>query len=209
LEACVTDLNLTSDQLLSTTRSVRKRLDLTRPVEREVIDECLDLAFQAPTGGNAQGWHFVLVTEAERKRAVADLYRKSKAKNDPASTPPEQQRVMDSSAYLAEHLHEVPVLVIPCIDGRVEGASLLVQAVTWGSILPATWSFMLAARARGLGTSWTSLHLEYEREVAEILGVPYERVMQVALIPVAYTIGTEFKSGSRRPKSQLVHWDNW
>jgi nitroreductase len=103
----------------------------------------------------------------------------------------------------------VPVLVIPCIEGRVEGASQLVQAVTWGSIIPATWSFMLAARARGLGTSWTSLHLEYEREVAEILGIPYERVMQVALIPLAYAIGTEFKSGPRNPTRDLVHWDRW
>ena len=205
----VTTLNLTSDQLLSTTRTVRKRLDLTRPVEREVLDECLDLAFQAPSGGNAQGWHFVLVTDAERKRDISDLYRKSKAKNDPASTPPEHQRNMDSSAYLAEHLHEVPVLVIPCIEGRVEDVSLMMQAVVWGSILPATWSFMLAARARGLGTAWTSLHLEYEQEAAEILGIPYERVTQVALIPVAYTIGTEFKSGPRIPKGQLVHWDRW
>jgi nitroreductase len=205
----VTTLNLTSDQLLSTTRTVRKRLDLTRPVERDVLDECLDLAFQAPSGGNAQGWHFVLVADAERKMAISDLYRKSKAKNDPASTPPEHQRNMDSSAYLAEHLHEVPILVIPCIEGRVEDVPLMMQAVVWGSILPATWSFMLAARARGLGTAWTSLHLEYEQEAAEILGIPYERVTQVALIPVAYTIGTEFKSGPRIPKGQLVHWDRW
>ena len=205
----MTTLNLSSDELLSTTRTVRKRLDLARPVERDVLDECLDLAFQAPSGGNAQGWHFVLVADAERKRAISDLYRKSKAKNDPASTPPEHQRNMDSSAYLAEHLHEVPVLVIPCIEGRVENVSLMMQAVLWGSILPATWSFMLAARARGLGTAWTSLHLEYEQEAAEILGIPYERVKQVALIPVAYTIGTEFKSGTRIPKGQLVHWDRW
>ena len=203
------ELNLTADQLLSTTRTVRKRLDLTRPVEREVLDECLDLAFQAPSGGNAQGWHFVFVADAERKRAISDLYRKSKAENDPAETPPEHQRSMDSSAYLAEHLHEVPVLMIPCIEGRVEDVPLLVQAVLWGSILPATWSFMLAARERGLGTAWTSLHLEYEREVAEILGIPYEQVTQAALIPVAYTIGTDFKSGPRIPKDQLVHWDRW
>jgi nitroreductase len=179
--------DLTPDQLLSTTRAVRKRLDLSRPVEPELLNECLDLAFQAPTGGNAQGWHFVLVTEAHRKRAISELYRRSKRENDPSSTPPEHQRSMDSSAYLAQHLHEVPVLVVPCIEGRVENAPLLQQAVTWASILPATWSFMLAGRARGLGTAWTSLHLAYEREAAAVLEIPHEQVMQVALIPVAHT----------------------
>jgi nitroreductase len=202
-------LDLTPDELLSTTRTVRKRLDLTRPVEREVLEECFGLALQAPTGGNAQSWHFVVVTDTERKRAISDLYRKSKAKNDPPSTPSDHQRIMDSSAYLAEHLHQVPVLVVPCVEGRIENAPYLIQAVTWGSILPATWSFMLAARARGLGTAWTSLHLEYEREAADVLGVPYDQVMQVALIPVAYTIGTEFKPGQRIPLAQRVHWDTW
>lgn len=207
--ATVTLLEMTPDQLLSTTRAVRKRLDLSRPVERELLDECFDLAFQAPTGGNAQGWHFVLVTEPDRKAALAGLYRKSKRENDPATVAPEHQASMNSSAYLAEHLHEVPVLVIPCIEGRVEQAPALVQAVTWGSIMPATWSFMLAARSRGLGTAWTSLHLAYEREAAGVLGIPYERVMQTALIPVAHTIGTDFKPGPRVPRDQHIHWDRW
>ena len=205
----MTRLDLNPDQLLSTTRAVRKRLDLSRPVERELLQECLDLAFQAPTGGNVQGWHFLLVTEAGRKRAISDLYRRSKRENDPSSTPPEHQRSMDSSAYLAEHLHEVPVLLVPCIEGRVENAPMLQQAVTWGSILPATWSFMLAARSRGLGTAWTSLHLAYEREAAAVLGIPYEQVMQVALIPVAHTVGTDFKPGPRTRGDQRVHWDRW
>jgi len=109
--------------------------------------------------------------------------------------------MMDASTYLAAQLHEVPVLVVPCIEGRTENMPFLRQAVTWGSILPATWSFMLAARARGLGTAWTSLHLAYEREAAAVLGIPYEQVMQVALIPVAHTIGTEFKPGPRCPKN--------
>jgi nitroreductase len=117
--------------------------------------------------------------------------------------------MMDASTYLAAQLHEVPVLVVPCIEGRTENMPFLRQAVTWGSILPATWSFMLAARARGLGTAWTSLHLVYEREAAAVLGIPYEQVMQVALIPVAHTIGTEFKPGPRMPREQRVHWDNW
>jgi nitroreductase len=202
-------LDLSPDQLLSTTRTVRKRLDLSRPVERAVVEECVELALQAPTGGNAQGWHFVLVTEPEPKWAIADLYRRSKAKNDPATMPPEHRQVMESSAYLAEHLQEVPVLVVPCIEGRVEHAPLLVQAVTWGSIIPATWSFMLAARARGLGTAWTSLHLEYERESAQILDIPSDQVMQVALIPLAHTIGTTFKPAPRTPASARMHWDHW
>jgi nitroreductase len=199
----------TPDELLSTTRAVRKRLDLTRPVERELLDQCLDLAFQAPTGGDLQGWHFLLVTDPGRKKALADLYRRSKRENDPASVPPEKQRTMDASAYLAAHLHEVPVLVIPCIEGRPEQLTFMQQAVAWGSILPATWSFMLAARSRGLGTAWTSLHLAYEREAADILGIPYEQVMQVALIPVAHTVGTDFKPGPRTPRDQRVHWDSW
>jgi nitroreductase len=202
-------IDLTPDELLSTTRAVRKRLDLTRPVARELLDECLELALQAPTGGNLQGWHFVIVADVELKRELGDLYRKSKVKNDPPTTPPEHRQIMDSSAYLAAHLHEVPVLVVPCVEGRVDTAPLLVQAVTWGSILPATWSFMLAARSRGLGTAWTSLHLEYEREAAEILSIPYERVTQVALIPVAHTIGTEFKPGKRIPTHERIHWDGW
>jgi nitroreductase len=205
----MTPRDLTPDQLLSTTRAVRKRLDLTRPVERELLQECLELAFQAPTGGNLQGWHFVLVTEPGRKKALAELYRKSKRENDPSSTPPEHQRMMDASAYLAEHLHEIPVLVIPCIQGRAENTPFMQQAVRWGSVLPATWSFMLAARSRGLGTAWTSLHLAYEREAAAVLGIPYEQVMQVALIPVAHTIGTDFKPGPRIPTDQRVHWDSW
>jgi nitroreductase len=205
----VTPGDLTPDELLSTTRAVRKRLDLTRPVERGLLEECLDLALQAPTGGNAQGWHFLLVTDADRKRALAGLYRRSKQDNDPASVPPGHERLMDASAYLASHLHEVPVLVIPCIEGRTEDLPFMQQAVTWGSILPATWSFMLAARSRGLGTAWTSLHLAYERDAAAVLGIPYEQVMQVALIPVAHTIGTEFKPGPRVSRDDRVHWDSW
>ena len=188
---------------------MRKRLDLTRPVERGLLEECLDLALQAPTGGNAQGWHFLLVTDAGRKQALAELYRTSKRENDPASVPPGHERLMDASAYLASHLHEVPVLVIPCIEGRTEDMPFMQQAVTWGSILPATWSFMLAARSRGLGTAWTSLHLAYERDAAAVLGIPYEQVMQVALIPVAHAIGTGFKPGPRVSRDDRVHWDSW
>jgi nitroreductase len=202
-------LDLTPDQLLSTTRTVRKRLDLSRPVERELLEECFDLALQAPTGGNQQGWHFVVVTDADQKKALAELYRKSKDETEPPEAPPGQEAVMNSAAYLAEHLQEVPVLVIPCIEGRFENAPPLWQAIAWASILPATWSFMLAARARGLGTAWTSLHLAHERDAAAVLGIPYEQVTQAALIPVAHTIGTEFRPGPRSPQAEHVHWDRF
>ena len=152
----------------------------------------------------------MLVTEGGRKKALADLYRKSKSENDPSSVPPEHQRMMDASTYLAAQLQEVPVLVVLCIAGRTENMPFLRLAVTWGSILPATWSFMLAARACGLGTAWTRAPTSpCEREAAAVLGILYEQMMQVALIPVAHTIGTEFKPGPRTPRGQRVHWDNW
>lgn len=209
-------LDLTPDELLSTTRTVRKRLDLARPVPRELVEECLELAFQAPSGGHLQGWHFVVVTDAERRRAVGELYRRGfygvphqeEAGGDPL--PAEQRRrIADSATYLADHMHEVPVLVIPCIEGRTEGLSTQEQSVVWGSILPAAWSFMLAARARGLGTAFTSLHLNYEREAAGVLGIPYERVTQAAMIPVAYTLGTEFRPGPRLGSGERIHWQRW
>ncbi len=217
-------LNLSPDELLTTTRSVRKRLDLTRPVEPELIRECLEIAIQAPTGGNGQNWHFVVVTDAEQRQALGKLYQKGFALYQEmmrsgelvlssSATAPEQiatySRVRSSSQYLIDHICEVPVLVVPCIADRVDHMPVVEQAGAWGSILPATWSFMLAARARGLGTCWTTVHLYYEREAAELLNIPYERVMQVALIPLAYTIGTEFKPASRIPLDAVVHWDQW
>ena len=205
-------LDLTPDQLLSTTRAVRKRLDFTRPVESELIRECIELAVQAPTGSNSQRWHFVVVTDAEKCRALAEFYRQgwnaaygSDAARSQRRAPqnPElartQERVLSSAEYLAEHMHEVPVLVVPSAA----------QAGMWGSILPAVWSFMLAARARGLGTSWTTLHLLHEQEAAQVLGIPYEKVTQAAMIPVAHTLGTDFKPGPRRPLDQILHWNEW
>src|SRR6266851_4433729 len=199
-------LNLSSDELLSTTRAVRKRLDLTRSVEPELIRECVELATQAPTGSNNQRWHFVIVTDAEKRKTLGEFYRQGMLKaygpdsaNSQQPAPQDLQlartaeRIRDSSWYLAEHMGEVPVLVVPCIRGRLESAPSIVQAGTWGSILPAVWSFMLAARARGLGTAWTTLHLRYEREVADLLGIPFERYTQAALITVGFHTGGEFK----------------
>jgi nitroreductase len=207
-------LELTPDELLTTTRAVRKRLDLTRPVEREVLDECLALAQQAPTGSYAQDWHFVVVTDPELRAGLAELWRKGGERylgrlGDPTEIPGLMGRVVGSVLHLSDHLHEVPVHVIPCIQGRTEGKSVFAQASRWGSIMPATWSFMLAARSRGLGSVWTSFHLAHEQEAAELLGIPYDEVMQAALIPVAYTIGTDFKPASRAPLESMVHWDRW
>jgi nitroreductase len=202
---------LTPDELLSTTRAVRKRLDLTRPVPRELIVECLELAQQAPTGGFAQGWHFVVVTDAEKREALAELFRRVAYPylEQRAGREGQARRIGESARYLADHVHEVPVHVIPCIEGRRDGGNHLMTASMYGSVIPAAWSFMLAARARGLGTVWTTFHLAHEREAAEILGIPYEEVVQVALIPVAYTLGTDFKPGARRPLDTMAHWDGW
>lgn len=215
-------LPLDPDQLLSTTRSVRKRLDLERPVEPELLRECIEMATQAPTGGNNQGWHFVVVTDADKRRQLAEWYAAAFAVmygnpdavvdrlpgDDPAYVET-TRRVISSAQYLADHLAEVPVHVIPCIEGRTDNLPTAWQAAIWGSLLPAVWSFMLAARARGLGTCWTTLHLTEEKAAAELLGIP-DHVMQGALIPVAHTLGgTDFKPGARRDLDRIIHTDGW
>jgi nitroreductase len=214
-------LNLSPDELLTTTRAVRRRLDLSRPVEREVIEECIAIAQQAPTGSNRQNWHFVVVTDSNKRAGLASLYRKGAeiyrslpaARNgetidDPARNATEA-RVRASAMYLIEHIHEVPVHVIPCIEGRTEDFPAVGQAAQWCSIVPAAWSFMLAARARGLGTSLTSFHLFFEEDAAKLLGIPFKEVMQIALIPVAYTKGVKFKPGPRAPVGTILHWNDW
>jgi nitroreductase len=212
---------LSPDELLSTTRAVRRRLDLSRPVEPGLIEECLALAQQAPTGGNHQRWAFVVVTEPERRAALGRIYARawetyrelpSSAGRAPRRDPERralQRRIAGSAAYLAEHMGEVPVLVVACIRPRPEGESAMMLASHYGSIMPAVWSFMLAARARGLGTTITTIHLFREREAAEALGIPYEDVAQVALVPVAHTIGDEFRQGRREPLEGIVHWESW
>jgi nitroreductase len=211
-------LNLDPDQLLTTTRSVRKRLDLDRPVEREVLEECLDVALQAPTGSNNQGWQWVFVTDPDKKQFIADRYndtftlyvQQQGPSYDEADTRAQHRDAVRSSAvYLSEVLHRVPVMLIPCHVGRIDGADATTQAGYWGSILPAVWSYMLALRARGLGSAWTTLHLPKEREVADLLGIPYDRVTQAGLFPIAYTKGTDFKPAARIPGAQVSHWDTW
>jgi nitroreductase len=217
-------LALTPDELLTTTRAVRKRLDFTRPVERTVLEECLTIAQQAPSGSNIQNWHFVVVTDPAKRRALADVYRKGWAIyvplpiaagnltfDDPRRNA-QQARVMASAQYLADHMHEAPVLVVPCVrppDGRCESQPVALQITWWSSIAQAGWSFMLAARARGLGTTWTTLHLLFEEEAAQILGLPYAEVNQAGLIPVAYTRGTRFSPAQRAALDTMVHWETW
>ena len=203
-----------TDKLLSTTRAVRKRLDFSRPVERDVLLDCVRLSQQAPTGSNTQFWRWVIVLDEDKRREVGAVYArgaefidqlKSQLPEEAAQT----HRVYDSAGYLFDHIHEVPALVIPCVVGRPpEGADHATVASTFGSILPAVWSFQLALRSRGLGSAWTTLHLMWEQEVADILGIP-EDVMQVALLPVAYTLGTDFKPAWRQPPEEIVHWDGW
>ena len=212
----VFDLTVT-DALLSTTRAVRKRLDLERPVPKEVIRECLELTLQAPTGGNRQGWRWLVVTEAETRAALAEIYRlgvgsylEDAYAEATASGAAQDARVYDSARYLAERLQDVPVHVIPCIG--VEHLPAEPPPHTWaglmGSIFPAVWSFQLALRARGLGSALTTLHLSRAAEAAALLGIP-DNVMQVGLLPVAYTIGTDFKPVRRPPLDEVTHWEKW
>lgn len=209
------DTNMT-DELLATTRAVRKRLDLSREVPRSLINECLELAVQAPTGSNSQTWRWLVVDDAEQRQALADLYRKGaegylSEAGEQAETSGDAQtkRVFSSAIYLMEHLHEVPVHLIPCVQGRpADPAPLAAAAGLYGSIFPAVWSFQLAARSRGLGTALTTLHLLHEKQAAEILGLP-DDVLQVALLPVAYTKGTDFKRAQRPPIQNITHWNTW
>lgn len=213
------DLELSADELLSTTRSVRKRLDLERPVERSVIEECLDLALQAPTGSNSQAWQWVVVTDDDLKAQIAEHYAAgfdpyissagaTYGEGDPRAE--RKEAVSSSAQYLRDHFHEVPAMLIPCQLGRLpDGAPTMAQASYWGSLLPAVWSFMLALRARGLGSAWTTLHLGREREVAELLGIPYDTCTQAGLFPIAYTKGTDFKVASRLPAAEVTHWNTW
>jgi nitroreductase len=200
---------------------VRKRLDLDTPVPESLLRECLQIAVQAPSGSNSQGWHFMLVTDQAKKSAIADYYRKAfdayqESPNRPTRTFSEpgmavaHERILDSARYLVDNLARVPALMIPCCTGRPDarGMNLMSMASVFGSILPAVWSFMLAARERGLGTCWTTLHLTYEKEIAALLGIP-DTHAQVALIPIAFTRGTDFQPAPRKDLDELVHTNSW
>jgi nitroreductase len=201
-----------TDALLSTTRAVRKRLDLDRDVPNEVLVECLRLAVQAPTGGNAQGWRWMVIRDPEIRAKLADIYRRGAGDyfdRRSSETAPDGQtaRVIDSATYLADNLERVPIHVIPLIIGRPDGTN--VQAASlYGSIIPAMWSFQLALRSRGLGSCYTTLHLNLESEAAEVLGIP-PHLTQAGLIPVAYTKGTDFKPAQRGPIQEITYLDRY
>jgi nitroreductase len=208
-----------TDKLLTTTRSVRKRLDLTRDVEPQVIQDCIDIAMQAPTGTNAQNWAFVVITDPAKKKFIADAYRNGGEMMAGSGYPPPLEpgdprehvmpKVMESAGYLGEILEQVPVFVIACVRGRVESVPMVIaQASTYGSILPAAWSFMLALRSRGLGTAWTTIHLFQEQAISELLGIPADWT-QTVLFPVAYYTGDDFKPAHRLPSDTMTHWDSW
>jgi nitroreductase len=214
----VTTLDLSPDELLTTTRTVRKRLDLDRPVPLELIKECIEIALQAPSGSNRQTWHWLVITDQEKRAAIGEYYRRAVVAylessgsagrlyaEDP-NRAPVQQRVGSSVAYLGERMGEVPVLVIPCLQVKSLGAGN--QAGIWGSILPAAWNYCLAARARGLGTAWTTLHMTYEQEISELLGLP-EEIRQSVLLPTAYYTGDTFKPAPRQPLDDILHIDGW
>ncbi len=217
------------DELLMTTPSVRLRLDLERPVERSVIEQCLDVAVHAPNGSNTQPYRFVCIDDPERKLAIAELYRDAMQgfMDRPRTDAPEdnvdrtterQQRIARSVFHLRDHLHEVPVLCVPIVAGRTDGlgagaqadrTSVFWQASRWGSVIPTLWSFMLALRSRGLGSAWTTLTLFREREMADLLGVPFDEWMQVGLFPIAYTEGTDFAVTPREPAADHLRWNSY
>ncbi len=214
----MTTLPLSPDELLTTTRSVRKRLDLTRPVPLELVKECLEVALQAPTGGNRQGWHWVVITDPALRAGIAGYYLRSydayraivdrAAPVDDGARQTTLKRVRSSSEHLAAHMGDVPVLVLACIEATHAELSAENQAQLWGSLLPAAWSYQLAARARGLGTAWTTLHLQYEREVSQLLGIP-AHVRQGVLLPTAYYTGETFRPAPREPLESVLHVDRW
>jgi nitroreductase len=204
--------------LLTTTRSVRKRLDFNRPVSRDVVEECARLAFQAPNGSNQQGWGWVFVDDADTRTAMAELYRQGlrdhlardrSGEREPDRSTPTQRRISESVSYLLEHMQDVPVLLVPAVARRYGDTSTFQQASKWGSILPAVWSFMLALRSRGLGSAWTTLSLYRQNEMAELLGMPAGEWTQAGLFPIAYTMGTDFKAADRGASDNLVYWNRW
>jgi nitroreductase len=219
----MSNLNLSADQVLTTTRAVRKRMDFDRDVEMDVLRECFNIALQGPSGSNSQGWQFMLVTDKDKIAAIAEWYLKSfdvyqagpasptKQHQDRPEMKDTQQKVENSARYLADNLHKVPALLIPVFGAKLNDPALphSAQASMYGSILPSVWSFMLAARERGLGTCWTTLHLNYEQEIANILGIPFDTHSQLALIPIAYTKGTDFKPAPRKPLDEFLHINEW
>jgi nitroreductase len=217
----MTLLDLSADDVLNTTRAVRKRLDFSRPVEDEVIRDCVATAMQAPSGSNLMTMQFVVVKDPEKRHAIGEVYKQCWAiysstpmfagaiQKEGESEQAQQARVTDSATYLSEHMADAPALVLGCTAGRIDGAPAMMSASVMGNILPGMWSFMLAARARGLGTAWTTISLMMEKEVADIVGIPFDEIQQACLTPLAYTVGTDFKRAMRPDPDTIIHWDAW
>lgn len=219
-------LNLSAEEVLTTTRTVRKRLDLHRPVDRADVEACLRIAFQAPNGSNQQTWGWVVVDDSGTRARMASIYRAAladfvarprpggdrrppeAAKEPPSQDAAKQRRMAASVMHLTDHMADVPILLVPTFHGRAEDRDVFSQASRWGSIAPAVWSFMLALRLHGLGSAWTTLHLLREREMGELLGIP-ESETQAGMFPVAYTIGTDFKVGDRSKSLAQIRWNHW
>ena len=215
-------LPLTPDELLSTTRAVRKRLDFDTPVPDDLVRECVALAMQGPSGSNNMTMQFVVVRDADKRAAIGEVYRQcygiyksmdgvyigsiDKGTDDANA---QQRRSASSADFLGEHMGEAPVLILACTPGRVDGLPGLAASAMLGNVLPATWSLMLAARARGLGTCWTTVHLMQEQAVADIVGIPFDKVQQLCLSPLAYTKGTDFQPAKRPEPDAIIHWDTW
>lgn len=214
-------LGLSADDVLTTTRSVRKRLDFDRPVDRAEVERCLEIALQAPTGSNKQGWHFVMVEDPAKKQALADIYARNfqkyagmAASNEYQPGDPrydQKDKVTASAVHLVENFHRAPLMLIPCIEGQLDRVPTFYAASAWGSLLPAVWSFMLALRERGMGSAWTTIHLMDggDAEAAELLGIPHNSVTQAGLFPIAHTLGTDFRLAQRLPLETVTHWDTW
>jgi len=214
----MTKLGLTVDEVLTTTRAVRKRLDVTRPVPREVLEECLELALQAPNGSNRNTWRWIIVDDPEMVARLADEYKAAMGLLQSGAMPtpnplgsgiPGEDKILESAMALVEKLDKMPAILIPLMPGRPDGKGVVEQASMWGSIVQAVWSFMLALRERGLGSIWATVTMRREKEIAELLGIPYEDYTQVGFFPVAYTVGTEFKKAWRKPVSDVLTYNRF
>ncbi|MCB2074234.1 MAG: nitroreductase family protein [Novosphingobium sp.] len=211
-------LGLSVDEVLTTTRAVRKRLDVTRPVPREILEECLEIALQAPNGSNRNTWRWIIVDEPEMVARLADEYKAAMGLLNTGAMPtpnpldsgvPGEDKILESAMALVEKLDRMPAILIPLMPGRPDGKGLVEQASMWGSIVQAVWSFMLALRERGLGSIWATVTTRREKEIAELLGIPHEEYTQVGFFPIAYTVGTEFKKAWRRPVSEVLSYNRF
>lgn len=205
-------LDLSVDEVLTTTRAVRRRLDLDRGVDMETVRECLRIAVQAPTGGSVERWRWLLVQDANVRKQVAVIYRTVTAEifqaAEEAAPSDNSRRAYRGARGLAEVLERVPLLVFPCVQGEPRAWTSSGAATFYGSIIPAVWSFQLALRSRGLGSTYTTAHLRAADAMAEVLGIPVG-VTQVAMLPVARTLGTDFRLAGREPVETVTYLDRW